>query len=125
VEAKRIKMPQWFALKMPCPIKTCPNSKDVILNWVCKDDGTGMFISEEGRLSCTASGANHNDKVINWKLDCGDQSESGPHRSTRFLSPDFEGFNHALSIALCHSTAAGSEWVIKLIKELDKQYERN
>lgn len=81
-----------------------------------------MQISEEGRLRCVASYP-HNDKIINWKFDCGDRSLNGPHRlSTHFVSPDYEGFSHAMSIAVANSVKADADWITKLIINLKEQY---
>lgn len=41
----------------------------MILNWVCVWDKIIMYISEEGRFVCCN---NYNDKIVNWKFDCGD-----------------------------------------------------
>lgn len=116
-------LPQWFQLKMPCPITGCPNSKDVVLNWVCSADKTTMYVSEEGRLKCSAKSLTHNDKIVNWKFDCGDRT--GPHRNTHFLYPDYEGFTHAMSIAVAHANVGGTYWVKKLMDELMKQFNKN
>ena len=78
-----------------------------------------MYVSEEGRLRCDAY--QHNDKIINWRFDCGDRT--GPHRNTHFLYPDFEGFSHAMAIAVAHSTVGGAVWVKKLIDELVIQFQ--
>lgn len=94
----------------------------VILEWVCNIDKTTMFISEEGRLRCNAWCNQHNDLIINWKFDCGDRV--GPHRSTHFLSADYEGFNHAISMAMLHSTWTSAEWAMTLMTNLKKQYNK-
>ncbi len=91
------------------------------MDWVCAKDKQSMFISEEGRLSCNAKFP-HNDLIINWQFDCGDRV--GPHRSTHFLSADYEGFNHAISMAMLNSTWTTAEWATKLIQNLKKQYGR-
>lgn len=91
----------------------------MILNWVCAQDKTTMYISEEGRLACRN---NHNEKIANWKFDCGDRSSSGPHRSNHFVAADYQGFAHAMSIAVANSTVAGAEWVVKLMMNLKEQY---
>jgi len=83
-----------------------------------------MFISEEGRLSCNSQiGQQHNDLIINWKFDCGDRT--GPHRSTHFLSADYEGFNHAIAMAIMQSEGTSADWAAELIKNLKKQYKKN
>ena len=82
-----------------------------------------MFISEEGRLSCNAE-PSHNNLIINWKFDCGDRK--GPHRSTHFLSArDYEGFNHAISMAMMHSSWTTADWAMALMTNLKKQYNKN
>lgn len=94
-----------------------------MMNWVCTRDKTPMFISEEGRLRCNAYYADrHNDLIMNWRFDCGDRS--GPHQSTHFVAPDYEGFTHAMSIAMCTSSKTTAEWVTQLILNLKKQYGR-
>lgn len=92
-----------------------------IFDWVCRDDNTTMYISEEGRLCCQYN--QHNDLIINWKFDCGDRV--GPHRNTHFLSPDYEGFNHAISMAMYHSTFTTAEWAMRLMQNVKKQFNRN
>lgn len=117
-------MPRWFQLKMFCPITGCPNNSiGAIFNWVCAKDKTTMFISEEGRLRCNSTYDQHNDLIMNWKFDCGDRT--GPHRSTHFLSADYEGFNHALATAMLHSEYSSVEWAMTLMANLKKQYNRN
>ncbi|PFX11585.1 uncharacterized protein LOC111319513 [Stylophora pistillata] len=118
-------MPEWFSLKMPCPVRGCNNSRnDVILNWVCAKDKTKMFISEEGRLACSNYPFDpHNDKIANWKFDCGDRSSYGPHRGEHFIAADFQGFAHAMSIAVANSSVAGAEWVMQLMINVKEQYE--
>ena len=91
------------------------------MDWVCAIDRTEMYVSEEGRLRCNQHGP-HDDKIINWRFDCGDRSANGPHRGTPFVSPDYEGFTHAMSIAVANSTACGAEWVAQLIQNLKEQY---
>lgn len=97
----------------------------VVLDWICAEDNTNMRISEEGRLKCNQYWPHHDDKIINWKFDCGDRSYYGPHRSTHFQSPDYEGFSHAMAIAVANSTMAGAEWVTKLILNLKQQFGRD
>ena len=83
-----------------------------------------MHISDEGRLACCNYPKDpHNDKITNWKFDCGDRSSSGPHRSNHFVEADYQGFAHAMSIAVANSTVAGAEWVMKLMTNLKKQYQ--
>ena len=83
-----------------------------------------MHISDEGRLACCNYPKDpHNDKITNWKFDCGDRSSSGPHRSNHFVEADYQGFAHAMSIAVANSTVAGAEWVMKLMTNLKEQYE--
>jgi len=82
-----------------------------------------MYISEEGRLRCSAYVGQHNDLIINWKFDCGDRT--GPHRSTHFLSADYEGFNHAIAMAIMQSDCTTADWAAELIQNLKKQYKRN
>ena len=79
-----------------------------------------MYICEEGKLRCGSY--QHEDKIVNWKFDCGDRS--GVHRNIHYLYPDFEGFNYAISAAVAQSHAGGAEWAIKLIRELEKQFNR-
>ena len=80
-----------------------------------------MYVSEEGRLRCNASSNQHNNKIVNWKFDCGDRT--GPHRNTHFREPDFEGYNHAMSIAVANATLGGARWIAKLTLEIIKQFE--
>ena len=97
-------------------------SQGVILNWICNADKTTMYISEEGRLRCsTLALYQHNDRIVNWKFDCGDRT--GPHRNTHFLEPDFEGYSHAMSIAVANSSLGGAQWIAKLMQEIIKQFE--
>ena len=97
-------------------------SKGVILNWICNADKTTMYVSEEGRLRCsTLTLYQHNDRIVNWKFDCGDRT--GPHRNTHFLEPDFEGYSHAMSIAVANSSLGGAQWIAKLMQEIIKQFE--
>jgi len=93
------------------------------MQWVCAKDNTAMFISEEGRLCCNAWFRQHNDLIINWKFDCGDRT--GPHRSAHYQSADYEGFNHAISMAMLQSTWTTGEWAMKLMQNVKKQYNRN
>lgn len=82
-----------------------------------------MEISEEGRLRCVASYFwSHNDKIINWKFDCGDRSYGSPHRSSHFVRPDYEGFTHAMSIVVANSVKADADWIVKLVQNLKEQY---
>ena len=91
------------------------------MDWVCANDKTTMYISEEGRLCCQYN--KHNKLIINWRFDCEDRV--GPHRSTHFLSADYEGFSHAISMAMLQSTWATAEWATKLMQNVKRQYNRN
>ena len=80
-----------------------PFRKALILDWVCAEDRTTMFICEDGRLRCGSF--QHDDEVVNWKFDCG--GRSGVHKNVHFLYPDF---NYAMSAAIAQQTRSWS-WV--------------
>jgi len=110
---------------MICPIRGCPNNqRGVVMEWACAADDTTMYISEEGRLCCNAWWPfQHNDLIINWKFDCGDRT--GPHRSAHYQSADYEGFNHAISMAMLQATWTTGDWATKLMQNVKKQYDRD
>ncbi|XP_048576816.1 uncharacterized protein LOC125556690 [Nematostella vectensis] len=108
----------WYQLKMPCPIKGCPNSERC-LDWVCSADGYTMYVCEKGRLSC---GGSHDAEIVNWKFDCGDRD--GPHKNVHLLYADLEGFAHAMAIGVAHLNRAGADWVKQLVDEVERQYKR-
>ena len=94
------------------------------MEWCCASDQATIYISEEGRLSCNSQfSEQHNDLIINWRFDCGDRM--GPHRGTHFLTPDYEGFNHAISMAMLQSTWTTAEWATKLMHNVKRQYNKN
>ncbi|XP_013415742.1 uncharacterized protein LOC106177500 [Lingula anatina] len=111
-------MVKWFRLKCPCPVTGCPNSQGRLLEWVCARDNDAMYINENGILACTHD--KHVDKIINWKFDCGDRR--GPHKYEHYQSPDYEGFTHAMAMALPHMGEAGADWVLSLVNAVRIQY---
>lgn len=111
----------WSAFSVSCMVFYLSFRSGKIIDWVCANDKTTMYISEEGRLRCQNN--THNDLIINWKFDCGDRV--GPHRGTHFRSADYEGFNHAISMALYNSTWTTAEWAIKLMQNVKRQFNRN
>ena len=110
-----------FDQHVSCMLFYLPFRSGKILDWVCAKDNTTMYISEEGRLRCQYN--LHNDLIVNWKFDCGDRV--GPHRNTHFLSPDYESFNHAISMAMYHATWTTAEWATKLMQNVKKQFNSN
>lgn len=86
--------------------------------WVCAKDNEAMYVCEEGRLKCANSA--HDDNIVNWKFDCGDRS--GPHQTEHFLKPDFQGFSHAMSIAVAQMSEEEVDWLQKLITAIPKQF---
>ena len=92
-----------------------------MIDWVCATDKTPMYVCELGRLRCSAFCNQHNNRIVNWKFDCG--GRSGPHRNTLDLnSADYEGFTHAMAIGIVGFPEARAQWVMRLIEELDKQF---
>ena len=113
----------WSASSVFCYF-ICFFRSRIVTEWVCATDQATMYISEEGRLSCSSPiGQQHNDLIVNWKFDCGDRT--GPHRFTHCLTPDYEGFNHAIAMAMLQSTWATAEWATKLMQNVKKQYNKN
>ncbi|WAR20305.1 hypothetical protein MAR_002143 [Mya arenaria] len=104
----------WIELKdFKCPSADCDSRG----TWLCKEDGTSMYINEKGIMECRPG--THTGKIIEWGWKCKKDCHQG-----EYFTADFEGFCFSLSMAIQYAGKGGSEWAISLLQELGKQYNK-
>ncbi len=87
---------------------------------MCAVDHGRIKINEKGILACRNE--THIGKIITWKFDCGDRTPGGKHFYQNYQYADYEGFTHAMAMALPHMKEAGAEWVKSLIDAISDQF---